>query len=144
VVTSHPVSGWLHILRISNNFISYAPKSLHYTHAGQAGVWILYNTNVRMAHFPRDLRKIVKVVCSAECSSVPCSWSRARSSLRTEIRSTPLGALGANGARACWAGRTACPTTWDFAFFYCSLVRSGIVWNALAARLTSRSNEDME
>jgi hypothetical protein len=48
VVTSHPVSGW-HILRISNNFISYAPKSLHYTHAGQAGVWILYNTNVRMA-----------------------------------------------------------------------------------------------
>ena len=48
MVTSHPVSGW-HILRISNNFISYAPKSLHYTHAGQAGVWILYNTNVRMA-----------------------------------------------------------------------------------------------
>lgn len=48
MVTSHPVSGW-HILRISNDFISYAPKSLHYTHAGQAGVWILYNTNVRMA-----------------------------------------------------------------------------------------------
>ena len=78
----------------------------------------------------------------ASWTSVPCSWSRARSSLRTEIRSTPL---GANGARACWAGRTAssaaCQTTWDFALL---LFTRKIVWNALAARLTSRSNEDME
>ena len=95
--------------------LCYAPKSLHYTHMRDrpaCGYSITYERTNGWPTVHRRTRHTVPTLDFPACAPRKVCWSRARSSLRTEIRSTPL---GANGALACWAGRTVCPTTWDFA-----------------------------